>query len=383
MDSITFDIWSVLIIIGLAQGLFVISLLPSKLDWSKKYNYFLSAIVLVLLWLQLEFLSVRTPINIPLSIFYGTRHGSWLLIGPLFYFYCLHIYKQDLKISPQFWIHFIPFILLSLVVPLLYSDILSYRQVHYGMLTVFDPYNEYVSPLQYFYSAIFIAQFIHLGVYLIIANREIREYKFNLEGNYSNYDLNNLKWLSHLSLTLIGVLVFASAFLTLLFYTEIYRRHIDYLYVLPMAYMMYLVSYKLTNSSWRQLRPEETNKYAKSSLNSSKGEEYLERLNEYITHHKPYLDNELRLTKLAEEIDIPTHHLSQIINEKYGHNFYDFINKYRVEETIVILKKSEKEKISLLEIAFQVGFNNKTSFTNSFKKFTGLTPSRYKSVHQK
>lgn len=383
MDAISWDIWSTLIIIGLAQGLFVLSMLPFKLDWSKRYNSFLVGIIIVLVWLQFEFLSVRVPFNIPLNIFYGTRHGLWMLLGPLFYFYALYIYQPNRQLTIKDWFHFAPFFILTIVIPLLYTDILNFRQIHYGMLTVFDPFNDYISPLQYVYSSIFIIQFIHFTLYLISAKKVIGNYKSSLEQSYSSFDSSNLKWLSHLSFTLLAILLFASLFLAVLFYTRIYRRHIDYLYVLPMAYLMYLVSYKLANVSWKQLKTEEINKYAKSSLDSKTGEEYAKRLNEYIINNKPYLDNELRLAKLAEEIDIPSHHLSQVINEKYGLNFYDFINKFRVDETIAILEQSEKEKISLLEIAFKAGFNNKTSFTNSFKKFKGVTPSRFKSEQQK
>tara|TARA_R110002073_G_scaffold258681_1_gene421693 strand:+ start:43167 stop:44324 length:1158 start_codon:yes stop_codon:yes gene_type:complete len=382
MDSISFDIWSILIIIALAQGLFVLSILPFKLDWTKRRNYFLLGIILVLIWLEVEFLSVRKPFNVPLNIFYGTRHGLWMLLGPLFYFYAQFIYKPNQKLGIRTWIHFLPFLLITIIIPFFNTDILNSRQVNYGMLTAFDSFNDRISPLQYIYSSVFVFQFIHLSIYLLFARKVVKKYRNTLKNNYSNIDVNNLKWLHQLSMGLLIILIFATVFLFILFYTRIYRRHLDYLYVLPMSYVIYLVSYKLVNISWKQLKPSETKKYTKSSLDDKMADEYAARLSDHMITNKPYLNTKLRLAELAKNLEISPHHLSQIINEKYHLNFYDFINKYRVNEIITILKESNgKEKISLLDIAYKTGFNNKTSFTNSFKKFTGQTPSSFKSLH--
>ena len=107
---------------------------------------------------------------------------------------------------------------------------------------------------------------------------------------------------------------------------------------------------------------------------------YGRQLEEYLIKAKPYLNNELRLQELAEMLNIPSHHLSQVINEHLQTTFFDFINRHRVEEAKSLMK-SDMES-SLLEIAFKAGFNNKTSFTNAFKKFTKQTPLDYRQQHQ-
>ncbi len=73
---------------------------------------------------------------------------------------------------------------------------------------------------------------------------------------------------------------------------------------------------------------------------------------------------------------VSTHHLSQSINEILKLNFYELINRYRVEEAKNKIRE-ETEK-SLLQVAFEVGFNNKASFNNAFKKHVGMTPSKYR-----
>ncbi len=77
-----------------------------------------------------------------------------------------------------------------------------------------------------------------------------------------------------------------------------------------------------------------------------------------------------------EELDISQHQLSEILNNSLGKSFTDYINIARIEESRQLL--IHKRDASILEIAFESGFNSKSSFYNAFKKFTGKTPGEYK-----
>ena len=90
------------------------------------------------------------------------------------------------------------------------------------------------------------------------------------------------------------------------------------------------------------------------------------------------MDSELTLHQLAIEVNIPLHHLSRIINEYFNQNFFDYINQFRVNEFIRRLPDQKYSNYSLLAIAFDCGFNSKTTFNRYFKKAIGLTPSQYK-----
>lgn len=379
---VSFDIWSALIVVGVVQGLFVISLFLIKREFRNPSQRYLIGILLVFLWLQLEFLSIRWPYTIEFTQFYGTRLGSWFIIGPLILLYTHSLMGQEKK-GNQAFIHFLPFIFFVLILPLFYADFLGFRQVHYGMLTVFDRFNrEEITVIQYVYSAVFIAQFIHLLVYLMISLRRLTHYETAMSNTYSSYQESEIRWLRITIYSLMGILVFASLFLVLFFFTLIYRRHLDYIYVLPMSFLMYIIAYKLSGIQLTSIRESElsTNgngtKYQSSSLKSEDAERYSSQLKEYMSAQKPYLKNGLRLVDLSKELEIPAHHLSQVINEKYDQNFYDFVNSYRVEEAKSLM--SESDKPTLLEIAFSSGFNNKTSFNNAFKKFSDSTPFAYR-----
>jgi AraC-like DNA-binding protein len=93
---------------------------------------------------------------------------------------------------------------------------------------------------------------------------------------------------------------------------------------------------------------------------------------------KPYLDSELNLIKLAELLQMTPHQLSYIINNGFNENFFQYVNGYRVEKAKELLVEDEMNKLSILGIAFESGFNSKTSFNTTFKKFTGQTPSEFK-----
>ena len=90
-----------------------------------------------------------------------------------------------------------------------------------------------------------------------------------------------------------------------------------------------------------------------------------------------FLNPELTLNTLSESLDIHPNILSRIINEGTGKNFSDFVNEYRVHTVIERIANPSYKNITLLGIAHESGFNSKTSFYRTFKKFTNKTPSEY------
>ncbi len=118
--------------------------------------------------------------------------------------------------------------------------------------------------------------------------------------------------------------------------------------------------------------------YAKSGLDAKKIELMAQELTSYMEKGKPFLNEDLSLPLLAEQIDMQQTQLSQIINQHFQMNFYDFINSYRIEQAKEMLGPSEFEHYSILGIAFECGFKSKSSFNRYFKKYTGLSPSEFK-----
>lgn len=124
-------------------------------------------------------------------------------------------------------------------------------------------------------------------------------------------------------------------------------------------------------------------KYVNSSLSEKEKERYIASIFDYMDKESPYLNPSLTLQQLSNALNIKTHHLSEILNDHINRSFYDFINLYRIEaikKKIIDPKESHKK---ILSLAYEFGFNSKSSFNNAFKKQTGLTPSEFKKAHSK
>jgi len=110
---------------------------------------------------------------------------------------------------------------------------------------------------------------------------------------------------------------------------------------------------------------------------------YKSKLINLMEKNKPYLNQSLSLSDLVNQLAIPHRELSQVINETFNKNFYDFINSYRIGDFKQILDNGSNNKRIILEIAYKVGFNSKSAFNRAFKKHTGITPKEYKkSIHR-
>ena len=118
--------------------------------------------------------------------------------------------------------------------------------------------------------------------------------------------------------------------------------------------------------------------YAKSGLDAKKIEQMAQELASYMDNGKPFLNEDLSLPLLAEQCELSQTQLSQIINQHFQVNFYDFVNSYRIEKAKGMLCSSEFEHLSILGIAFECGFKSKSSFNRYFKKHTGVSPSKFK-----
>lgn len=118
-------------------------------------------------------------------------------------------------------------------------------------------------------------------------------------------------------------------------------------------------------------------KYEKTGLSEDFSQELKRKLQEIMQEQKPYLDPDVRLDTLAAMLDISRHHASQIINQHFSAHFYDFINKYRIRDAEQLLR-DPNSSLSITDVAYQTGFNNRISFYKAFKKYLGMTPSEYR-----
>jgi AraC-like DNA-binding protein len=104
---------------------------------------------------------------------------------------------------------------------------------------------------------------------------------------------------------------------------------------------------------------------------------YQQRIEKFMVTHKPYLDPELTIEKLSELTKIRKLQLSQTLNKGFNKNFFNFIKEYRISHVEALLKDNQHEKSTIMDIAYESGFNSKTGFNRAFKEVTGKTPTDY------
>lgn len=117
----------------------------------------------------------------------------------------------------------------------------------------------------------------------------------------------------------------------------------------------------------------------KSTLTALQQEAIAIKLSELMQEKKVYTDPELTLEKLSALVKTPRHHLSEVLNQYLHQTFYQYINDHRMKEVLHLLDHCRQHQVipNILSLAYDAGFNSKSSFNQYFKKTTGYTPTEY------
>lgn len=141
-------------------------------------------------------------------------------------------------------------------------------------------------------------------------------------------------------------------------------------------FCIYAISYLVYK---RQLiiEDEKPEKYAHSNLRLADSKRILNKLDTLILTDDYFTDSDIRMNMVAKKINVPVQQLSQAINQVKGVSFRVYLNGVRVEYAVAHIKANATKQVSLKELSFDAGFNNKTSFANAFKKKMSMTPSQF------
>lgn len=304
-----------------------------------------------------------------------------MLHGPFLYFYISSLTEQKFKFNQKKLIHFIPFVLFNV-----YLIISSFLPEVSERIRLDHIESEQGAPLLFNFFLVLTA--MSGPVYFILAVKLFKKLDINIFNNFSTSENINLDWLRKL------VYSFGAIWTVLIIFASIH--HVFHLFswifctdglFLSISFFIILIGYFGLKQKEIFIQYSEQNfeyitepkkKYAGLFLNEKEVEIYADKITLFMSTAKPYLDANLTLPQLAIMLKIPAHHLSRVINEKFGINFFDFINRHRIDEVKSKLDNPEFDNLSLLGIAFDCGFNTKSAFNRVFKKITGLTPTEYK-----
>ncbi len=222
-------------------------------------------------------------------------------------------------------------------------------------------------------------------LYIILSYRKIKQHQHKILIYSSNTQGIELKWLEYIVIQIIILFILILAHNIFISSTDLN---------LFMNAIQLITGFIIAYFSWQQKEIFPVSRAHKDDLtfvNTEEAEEKekrkllqdeeLEALKEKLQHlmndSSPFLDSDLNLLKLAELMNISPHQLSYVINAGFGENFYQFVNRFRVERAKELLLDKEENR-TVLAVAFDAGFNSKTVFNTTFKKMTQLTPSEFK-----
>jgi len=300
----------------------------------------------------------------------------WLL-GPCLLLYTQSVIYKDFRFRKKHLLHIIPFILFVLI---------SIITFHIQSIDYKRTYLEHVltdqNILIWGSSALILG---YVLTYIIIAFRTILRYQDILSNMISNAEKIRLSWLKFM---LIGSFVIFFSLITVVL--NQYFRWEEKMPVGMMYLYILLLLIFITATLFKSLKQPEifsgigaddvqvVPKYSASPLTEEDGDKIRDQLTHYMESDKPYLDPDLTLKELAQRLALNVRDLSQVINNNIGLRFFDYVNKYRIQDAASLIENPPDPKMTILEIMYDVGFNSKSSFNTAFKKFTGITPSEFK-----
>jgi AraC-like DNA-binding protein len=297
--------------------------------------------------------------------------------GPLLLLYVKFMTNPVRKFNWLSLLHFIPFIIFFTV-----SVIFRSQPLLDDLRNFFVP-DRFIS-LRIVYSTCF---FLSVTIYSILAFIEIKKHQSNLK-NLISYTSGviTLNWLKIISIsfyTAYFVLFILGGINMIGNYIPFDPYFVLFGFIALFSFVYSFYGIKQPVIFGQELKPEnidkkETEKYIKSGLKQSQAKDFLQILISYVEVNKPYLNRDLNINDLSLMTGIQRHSITQVLNEYHKKNFFTFINEYRVKEVIERFSDPKNNHYTILAIAFDAGFNSKTTFNSIFKNITGLTPSKFR-----
>lgn len=361
---------------GVITGLFYIGIILFGKKHINKYFLlaFIVALCVPLLPVLLNEFQLRPPswLNVSISLFWG----------PILYFYIISLLREKIN-SSLVILHLLPYVVFYILATLFFSDILPappQSNMPPGLKS--NSTNQLIFP---------IIQNCTLFGYSLITLTTLNKHYRTIKNHYSYIDVYlTIRW------SYVIVVFFVTAYLLIAiiqiflpkFSLSIFLDLQNILISLFIYFLGYLgihqkpvyldLNSRISQPSVDNTSAKTKEKYSKNKLSETLKNEYKQKLLDYMESEKPYLQPKLSIDDLSEAILVPKHFISQIINDSFNHNFYSFINSYRVSEVKERIAKDKEGKYTLLSIALDSGFNSKSGFNTNFKLKTGMTPFEFR-----
>ena len=355
---------SILYLAGAVQGFFMGSMLLVKRSLNKRASLWLGLLVLAFSYNLLYYFLSYQKLLVHVPHLVGTINGFFFLCGPLFYLY--FVASVDKAKSPAIAVSLLHLLPWAISMALGFGFFMLPAEVKLRIwehdMSLGGKY-----PFSWNRFAIDLAMCLHMVVYLILSFTALRK----------AVGISSEKR-KHLKLVLLYFLLFVAGAVVYRISQGLGMGYYDLLCYgmkLFIAGAIYTLAYTAFLNPHKELDKEVKPKYQNSPLRRSDAQLLATQITSLFETNAPYLSPDFNLEALANQLELPPQYVSQVINQELGCNFPDLVNKHRVAfAKHILLTTNEK----IIAVALDSGFNNKVSFNNAFKKFTGMTPSDFR-----
>lgn len=364
----TFDFTDILLFLGISQGLFLgitLSLVNNKNKSANKILSYMLFIACVMLIGRIYYPKYHGVFFFRIAGFVDTLI---FLFGPMLYLYIRRLAFYEVPAYKISWFHFIP----ALLHVLFFAGTLFYTTTEILVLSSEGKLN-----LIYF-----IIETLGL-----LSNLAYTYASFKLVKLYEVEEKNNLSYSqrvnAYLQILLFGISVFLLLWVLSYFNTNFIRMRellfISYhLIWISVPIFIYIIGFfSLKQPEIFRVPVIKDKKVKRERLEGKELETIKKNLEFLMVDKKIYLNNELTLKQLSEELDTSTNNVSWLLNNIHKCSFYDYINTYRVQEFITKIKRGEHHQHTILALSLDSGFNSKSTFNKAFKMIKKETPSNY------
>lgn len=368
-----YNLGALLSILVAFQFLFLAIYLFAHKKGIKRNNSLLALLFFLFAVNLIDFAARVSGLIFPNALVHLLDDAFFFLYGPVLFFYSKSVIYHDFTIQKRDIWHLLPYSIFTGFVLFLIFFMYKEAGPEVALKITTADFPAWVYAISLFTS-------IHILSYLWLSWRTVKTYHTVIKNKYSSLEGIKLDWLSFMlrAFTIITIVAMIHN-LTPIFSNRILLYVSVTVLLLVSFYFINLILVKALNQPaiFSGIAKEDSAKYAASKLGSQEIETYKKQLTNLMLTEQLYLDPELNSKDLADEVGVNSKVLSQVVNQGFGQNFYDFINTFRCEEVKRILQGPDK-KITIIEAMYEAGFNSKSSFNKEFKKLTGQTPSEFK-----
>ncbi len=374
--------------IGIAQSLFGAFVLATK----KRVE--ISDRILIACLLTFAFKFGLYLMHLEHSEFFDLAFSMGLMpltFGPYLYLYTTYLVERKVRFEYTDLLHFLPFVIVTACYFVFFKDVVDFNEVNYFQ-------NDYYLWVRILYGIIFI---ISIVAYTVFTYVKLWRFRKDMASNFSYWTRQlRLLWLNFIPA--LFVLLFLIYFIAGAINAFSFKKVFD---ISALSHIgLTIIAFAISYFGVRQMslfrpvyikvakeRPEIANEAKESTedgaqierktkvrFTEEEAQALIAKLNRHMEEERPYINPELTLYDLSSQLNLTKNELTDLLNNHIGKNFFAFVNEFRLNAVIRKFENPDFGHYTIIAIAYDCGFNSKSTFNSIFKQHTGQTPSEYK-----